>query len=444
VSFFRNALSTLLASVISVPIQLATSILLARWLSVADRGNYSVAIAFATALGMLVELGWGPAVIYRLRRAKAPSASVSAAAITAALGMGAVAAALCLPFQDWIRARLLDGAPLELLLFALAIVPAHLTWVFFGSIARGLSRFQLENASHLLLFAGRLVGVIVALVIAGGGLREALIVYLVVEATVAFGIFAVIARQTGLRALPEAVEVRETLRFGVKAYVSRLAIKLQDRFDVFMLAYFLGDPQQVAFYAVAVTLTAQMKLLPEAVGRAIYPQVAGVPEDEAAALTARALRHSLALSLASLLALAAVMPFAIPWIYGAPYAASIAPFLVLLPGMALYSLFRLTSNYFGGVGRQRANMQTQILASVVNVVLNLVLIPRIGVLGAALANVLSNATGAVLITVAFCEDSGVTLGQILRPRRDDLDPYLRRLDGLRRRLRAPRSSTSSR
>jgi O-antigen/teichoic acid export membrane protein len=439
VSFFRNALSTLLTSVVSVPIQFVTSIVLARWLTVADRGNYSVAIAFATTLGMLVELGWGPAVIYRLRRAGAPPALVSTAAIAAALCMGVVAAALCLPFEGWIRARFLDGAPRELLLFSLAIVPAHLTWVFFGSIARGLNRFQLENVSHLLIFVGRLAGIGGVLILGGGALREVLAVYLLVEATVAFGIFLAIARQTGLRPLPDALEVRESLRFGVKAYVSRLSLKLQDRFDLFMIAWFLSDPEQVAYYAVAVTLTAQMKLLPEAVGRAIYPQVAGVGERQAAALTARALRHSLAMSLASLLALAALMPFAIPWLYGAPYAASIVPFLVLLPGMALFSLFRLTSNYFGGVGRQRANMQTQILATAVNVALNLLLIPRLGILGAALANVLSNATGAVLITLAFCQDSGVTLGEILRPRRDDLEPYRRRLDEALRRLRASTS-----
>jgi O-antigen/teichoic acid export membrane protein len=279
-------------------------------------------------------------------------------------------------------------------------------------------------------------------VLGSGGLTEALAAYLVVEAAVAVWIFVAVARQTGLRRYPERDELRQTLSFGLKAYVSRLSIKLQDRFDVFMIAFFLSDPEQVAFYAVAVTLTAQMKLLPEGVGRAIYPQVAGVPEPEAAALTARALRHSLALSSVSLVALAGLMPFAIPWIYGAPYANSIAPFLLLLPGMTLFTLFRLTSNYFGGVGRQGANMRSQLIATAVNVALNLLLIPRIGIMGAALANVLSNATGAVLITIAFCQDSGVTLREILTPRRDDLDPYLRRLDGLLRRRPADASSSS--
>jgi O-antigen/teichoic acid export membrane protein len=443
-SFFRNAASTLLTSLASVPIQFGTSVLLARWLTVADRGNLAVAVAFATTLGMLVELGWGPAVIYRLRRAGAPRASVTTAGIAAAICLGAFAAVLCLPVEDWIRASFMDGTERMVLLLSLAFIPAHLTWVIFGSVARALDRFSLENLSHLAIYLGRLGVLAGVLVLGEGALLEALAAYVAVEAAVALWIFTAVARQTGLAPWPDPAELRQTLRFGLKAYVSRLSIKLQDRFDVFMIAYFVSDPEQVAYYAIAVTLTAQMKLLPEAIGRAIYPQVAGVPEREAAALTARALRHSLAMSCGTLIALAAVMPFAIPWIYGAPYRSSIAPFLVLLPGMALFTMFRLTSNYFGGVGRQRANMQSQLIATGLNVALNLLLIPRIGIMGAALANVLSNATGAVLITLAFCQDSGVTLREILTPRRDDLDPYRRRLERLLRRLRPARASSSSR
>ena len=76
---FRNAIVVYATSLISFPINLLTSVVLARFLSVDDRGLYSVALSFAVLATLLSEVGWGPATIYRLRRmrafAKGPASS---------------------------------------------------------------------------------------------------------------------------------------------------------------------------------------------------------------------------------------------------------------------------------------------------------------------------------------------------------------------------------
>jgi O-antigen/teichoic acid export membrane protein len=435
---FRNAVQVLASSLMSIPFQVLASVILARWLSVEDRGLYSVAVTFAVTLAGLVELGWGPAVIYRTRRAGSPPARVATAALTAVVGLSLLAALACLPVQGWIRARFLDGASLGILLCALAIVPFQLAWIFFACLARALDRFAIENVSHVLIFMGRALAIAAALILFGGALQEALAAYVSVMVVVTVGVVAMVVRTTGLELPPRWGEIRETLRFGSKAYVTRLSTRLHDSFDVFMLAYFLGDPEQVAIYTVALTLTVQLKMLPEAIARALFPQLAGLPEEVAGKLTALSLRHTLFWVGLAMLFIVPVTPFAIPLLFGEPYRASILPFFVLLPGMAFLTMFRISSGYFSAVGHQAANVRTQLFAAGVNVAANLILIPKFGLLGAALANVTSNATGAILITLAFIQGSGLGMRQILRVSPRDLDPYRRRIEFLRRRWRPTR------
>lgn len=436
-SLFRNAMQVLASSLVAIPLQVVASVVLARWLSVEDRGLYSVAIAFGMTLAGFAELGWGPALIYRMRRAGSPPARVATAALVATVGLSALAILLCLPFQGWIRARFLDDAPLGILLCAIAIVPFQLGWIFFASLARALNRFSIENVSYVMLFLGRLITLSVALILLGGALREALFAYLAVIIVVTLTVMAIVVRMTGLDRL-HWEEIRESLRFGSKAYVTRLSTRLHDRFDVFMLAYFLGDPAQVAFYSVAVTLTSELKMLPEAIGRALFPQLAGISDEAAARLTVLSLRHTLFWVAIAILCIVPVAPIAIPLLFGEPYRASLLPFFVLLPGMALFTMFRVSSNYFAAVGRQGSNIRTQLIAAGVNVAANLILIPQFGVLGAALANVTSNATGAILITIAFAQESGRGLREVARIAPSDIDPYRRRIKFVLRRLRPTR------
>ncbi len=81
-SFFRNLAGIMLTSAVNAPISLVTSVLLARWLSPADRGLYAVCATFATTLTILMQLGWPAAAIYRLRNVASPPALVSATGLS--------------------------------------------------------------------------------------------------------------------------------------------------------------------------------------------------------------------------------------------------------------------------------------------------------------------------------------------------------------------------
>ena len=108
--------------------------------------------------------------------------------------------------------------------------------------------------------------------------------------------------------------------------------------------------------------------------------------------------------------------------------------------MAVYTVYRVLARYFVALGRQRVNIATQALAVTVNIALNLVLIPQHGVVGAAIASLVSYSLEAVLIAVSFMRASGQGFREtFVFSWSIDSPPYLRRLRALRDRLRRPRA-----
>jgi Na+-driven multidrug efflux pump len=82
------------------------------------------------------------------------------------------------------------------------------------------------------------------------------------------------------------------------------------------------------------------------------------------------------------------------------------------------------------------NLVTQAFSVLLNILLNLWLIPRYGILGAAWASLVSYSCEAVLITSVFVSGSGRTLRQLFVPQRADFESYRRRLSLFLRRFRA--------
>ncbi len=432
-SFVRNALSVMFTSAVIVPLGLVTSIVLARWLSVPDRSLLAVALAFTAITVEASSLGLPSASVYRLRRAQSHPSRVVSAEMLLALTFSALAVAVCWSIKPMIMDGFLRGAAPLVFLLAVAMVPFQQLSAVLNGIARGIDRFDLQNAYRFLIQIGTLSGLLAALVFWKGGLLEALVAFLIVRITFSLLLAAAVIRTTGMAPTIERNEITQSLSFGFKSYAQNLAGQLHERVDVFMLAYLLDDPSQVAFYAIAIGVAEQLKLIPEGIGTALFPQLAGMSERSAGSLTAAVSRHSLIWTVACVLLLVPAAPFLIPLLYGAPYEASVLPFLVLLPAVALLTVFRVPTRYFAASAKQGITVSVFATSAAVNVALNLLLIPLYGVLGAAMATLASYVLESILITILFLKTSGQKVSDMLIFRRDDLEPYRRRLTAMARR-----------
>lgn len=433
--FFRNMAGILLTTAVNAPIGVLTSVLLARWLTPEDRGLYAVSLNFAVTLTMVVQLGWPSASIYRLRSVKSPPRLVATTGLVAVLGLSLVAIGGALVFGSGIEERFLSGAPSLVLYLVLVTVPFRLLGNLFGGIARGLDRFRYENWYSFSLGAGGLVALVVALVACGGGLVEALGAVAVVSVVTATGLAATVVRMTGLTARLEGQEAVASLRFGLKTYSSAMAARLHERQDVFVLAYLLGDPAQIAYFSIAKGAMRILTMLPAALNKAAYPQLAGLPEAEAARFACTMMRQGLLFVVPAGVVLGVFAPVLLPLVYGAEYARSVVPFLLLLPCLLFITLDGIIGPFFNAVNRQTPLVITRTFSAVVNLGLNVWWVPLYGVRGAAAAACTSFALQAVLGVTVFLLQTEARARDLLIVRRSDLDPYTASLGRLARRVR---------
>jgi O-antigen/teichoic acid export membrane protein len=77
------------------------------------------------------------------------------------------------------------------------------------------------------------------------------------------------------------------------------------------------------------------------------------------------------------------------WVFLPAFGPALPPLLVLLPGVVALSASKVVAGYITGINRPRARIVVSYSTLGVNIVANLILIPRFGIVGAAAASLVS-------------------------------------------------------
>ncbi len=435
-NFIRNAASQLTAQGALTALQFGAGVVLARLLTVSDRGVYGLVISFGALLAMFAHCGWSMAAIYRIRREGRPPGAVLAAAVLAMSITGALAIGVALVFHAALRSKFLPGEAWWLYAIALALVPVALLARALSAVARGSDHFDLQNIVRVLVGFVFPVAVTVVLLATGGSVVAALLTLLATRLLGVVGIGRRLVAITGFGPLDRG-DLRSGFRFGARNAAISWAGQLHEKADVFMLVALLGaDGKALAgWYLVAVAVAQLPRTASEAVATALAPKLAGLPEAEAASYAAKVCRHTVLLVGGIAVAMLLVGPLLIPLAYGAKFEASVTPFLVLAPAILPLSLYRMLARYFVAFDRQGIPLVAQLVAVALNLGLNAWLIPEHGLVGVALASLISYSAAALAVVIAFCATSGVGLRDTFLLRRDDLDFYRLHLAALRARFR---------
>jgi len=153
----------------------------------------------------------------------------------------------------------------------------------------------------------------------------------------------------------------------------------------------LISPAAVGIYVIALSLSEKLWVLSQAVSTVILPRLSELHADEEIRkqMTPFIARWVLISTLFAAIFLAGVSAPLIKLLYGTAYASTVKPLLFLLPGIVLGSLARVLANDIAARGRPELNMYTALFVVGVNIVGNLMLIPYMGIVGAALATTIA-------------------------------------------------------
>jgi O-antigen/teichoic acid export membrane protein len=423
--FVKDALRVLGGQVAMTAIGVLTGIITARWLGPHDRGLFQLLILLPTMLSNFVKLGIPQASVYFMRRKGASPSAIASNALWFAFTTGTLLSVACWFGRDWFLRRLLKGAPPELVAPTLALVPFVLLQFYLLGVAQAQERFREYNVRQIVPNVLSLVGMFVVLVVLHRGLVGAVLTQAAIVVFMSVWLTVRVHREAPLAPRVDATLLRGMLGFGAKSYVQTLAATLHLRIDQYLIAYLLKSPGDVAYYAIGVNLVSLLLKIPDATGTVLFPRLAASAERDAHLATVRVCRNTLFLTALGMVALAVLGPLGIPILYGHRFDRAIRPMLILLPGALMMALYQILTRSFTSHARQEINILAAVTALCLNVALNLVLIPRFGIEGAAVANGLSYGTAATILLVAFVRQSGHSLRETLVVRESDLSELAR-------------------
>jgi O-antigen/teichoic acid export membrane protein len=217
--------------------------------------------------------------------------------------------------------------------------------------------------------------------------------------------------------------LRASVSYGLKAYGANLLHFLNTRLNVFMVAFFLGVTA-VGQYAVDLVIVEALCLAAGSVGQILFPTVAAAgPGPYANQLTARVTRQVVFFMTLLCAGVALIAEPVIELTLGSLYLPSVQPLLLLLPGALALSIPKVLSQDLAGRGRPGFALIAAAVSLVIGLPLNLWLIPRWGISGAALSSTVAYTCTALVMLRAFSQCTGVFWRDTLFIRRSDLLSY---------------------
>jgi O-antigen/teichoic acid export membrane protein len=188
--------------------------------------------------------------------------------------------------------------------------------------------------------------------------------------------------------------------YGLKFYAALIAQSLNYRLDTLILNALSGS-RSVGIYAAGVGAAELLLFVPNAVSHVLYPKIASLPEENRDRVTVLSLGCSLYMVLIGGIALAIVLPWMIPMLYGKAFAPAIPAAYWLVPGMLPLTVVKLLCHVVAGYGRPAFATYITAFGMLATVVFDLWLIPRAGIVGAAVASTVAYGLSAVAALIFY-------------------------------------------
>ncbi len=415
---------------------LSISIVVARWLGAQGLGTLAVlnvAVAVALQLG---SFGLPSAMTYFIAQDRRRLAPAWTNALCFALVTGTTLA-LALIMLARVRPEIFGNIPLTLITIVAVSIPFQLATLLGLNALLGAERLIQFNLLESLAQVIVALGTIVLLVLMGREL-QVLVSFntaasVVVCALVAFTIHRVVAGQKERgRFRPDAELFKSSVRYGLKFHVSVVSMLLIVRADLLLVNHFRGATE-AGVYAVAAQVASLIMLLPAVVATLVFPRIVS-SADSSGEFTMRVTRHTTFIMLLLCLA-AAPAGFALPFVYGVAFRDAPIQLLILLPGIFLMALQAVLVQYFNSLGVPRLIPAFWVMTLIVNLALNLSLIPLYGARGAAISSTISYTMIFFLVSIYFFRRTGNHFAHAFVLRGEELRELLRMGRGARVRAR---------
>jgi O-antigen/teichoic acid export membrane protein len=273
-----------------------------------------------------------------------------------------------------------------IMILVMIAVPIYVAQQLLQSILLGQERVKVTNHIEIAI---RLIqiGVVLAFLILGW-ITPLVVLAVGIGVALLSTILCIRAALQGAGSLrwPDPGLIGSMATFGFKAYITALLGYFVFRSDILMLAW-LGTIEEVGQYSTALMIVNAIYVLPQTVSRMVFPKLSSEQDQ----LTRLSLAGRVALVVGALMlpVVAAGAVFSdvfFPFLYGEEFTAASEMFRWLLPGVLFWSVENVLRKPWESQRHATWVILVWAAALTLNLLLNYLLIPMLGGVGAAIAS----------------------------------------------------------
>jgi len=411
-------------------LRMGAGIIVARQLGPEKRGYYGLVILAVTMLFSFGHLGLGSAIAYYTGENKFSRKKIFSFTLVSALILGTVLPLIFYFIYPNIKG-IWDEIPKSILIIGLPAVPFFLLNMFLMRYLLAALKVLQSNMIKVFESLFFLTGVIILVWIFQGGIRDAVISYTASVALAGLISLFLFTRDAWPLERFNSSLTRPMLSYGIKSYAMLIFSVLNVKLDIFLVKYFLSA-SDVSFYQIAAGIGARLWYLPNALGAMLFPTLMAMDKGSSE-FSAKVCRNNLLIMVViSTLLIFIARPMVI-FLYGKEYEAVTYALYSIIWGVIIFPIYKFLAVDFAAKKKLGIGIFASFVGVVVNVLFNLYLIPRHGIVGAGIATSISYSVISGILLVYFRVHTGIKLSTILIPQREDFLSYQRGIKKVLRR-----------
>lgn len=426
-----------------LPLGIASSVLIGRTVGPTGKGSLDLIVATAALLAMFLSLSLPQGITYVIAQGKADRNVIASQLVLLSILQALLAfVVLSLLRTTGYLQIFLPNWGVWIIAGIVLYVWVELTSKFYASILTGHQQIAVVNNAELL---GRVAQFLILFVLAGvlyfsgKQLSVGLLFLVTLSSSILISLLLLASLQFRFHLSRDVSGLKSALAFAIPCYAANSAQFLNYKLDVFVVGFFAGQAS-VGRYTLAVSLAQLLWLMSNSVASVLLPKVAAADDVDASIHhTTRVTRLALWGTAVGAVALALVATQAIPLLYGEPFRPSVSALLWLLPGIVIFSVANVLAAYIAGIGKPRLNLYVSGISLIITITLDFALIPKLNIVGAAIASTVSYSVAAFMLIFFFIRETGVPLRQVLLPSSDDLGLAVQLAQPLLKRFRPQRA-----
>lgn len=426
--FVNYSINTVFTQFLSFAISIASSVIAARVLGPDGKGLYTLALMIPILSVTFGRMGIGHAANYI-----APK--VSTADLIPHVGMLSVVLAfltvfIALPTTYWLKDIFFKDLDQSLIFWVTLTIPLYMFQNHLASLVQALYEIRFRNLILVIQSLANLILLVILVVIANLSIAGAII------ASISAVLIGVLLSSVFLLKKVRMDQTRLNLgligdlfKYGFKTHIGNILKDLSYRLDILIIGYFL-PASSVGFYVAAVNIAEIVWKIPDAIGTVLLPRVAKIGADSARELTPAVSRIVFIMVSFMAVCLAIFSREIIVLFFGLEFLPSHTALLFLLPGMISLTIWKIIATDLIAEGYPAEYSLTAMVSLIASIILDLWLIPRFGVDGAALACSAAYILATLAIVFIYTQFTRLSFIRLFVPTGTDISIYRRTLRSL--------------